>query len=455
MRNALAPIALVVCLLLVSAPAALLLADQHEDTAILEIIRERVDTHRKAVGMVVGVVDRQGSRIISHGTLSRDSDSKVNGDTVFEIASNTKLFTSLLLAEMAGRGELKLDDPISKILPEGVGLPGSPQRAITLLSLATHTSGLPRWPDNMQSPASYTVQDLYAFLAGYELGSEIGTQFQYSNVGVGLLGHILALSAGKSYEPLLIERITTPLQMSSTKISLTAGERERLATGYAAAGAPAPAIAIKTLEGGGALRSTANDLVIFLEANLGLRESKLAPYLEAMHTVRFPTNDPERGIGLAWFVLERPHTSISYHTGGSAGYRSFIGLDLGQCKGVVVLSNLDYAPDDIGFHILDSSLPLAKIGRKKIAVDAKLFDAYVGEYQLSPASVVTISKIEDTLVIQMTGTRQAPLAAESETEYFLEVVDLQVRFIRDQDGRVDILELTLNGRVQTAHRISD
>lgn len=448
---------LLVILVLLWVSAALLSADQDgsEDQAILKIIKERIDTHHQAVGIVVGVVDEHGARIISHGTLSKDSDRKIDGETLFEIASNTKLFTSALLAEMAGRGELKLDDPVAEILPEGAVMPGSAHQLITLLHLSTHTSGLPRWPDNMQSPSSYTVHDLYDFLARYELSADVGSQFQYSNVGAGLLGHLLALRAGQSYESLLIERITTPLLMNSTKISLTAGEKERLATGYTAAGEPAPAIAIKTLEGGGALYSTANDLVIFLEANLGFRETKLTPYLTAMHSSRYPTNDPDVEIGLAWFILEGPHSSISYHTGGSAGFRSFIGLDLGQRKGVVVLSNTNIAPDDIGFHILDSSLPLASIGRKKIDVDHRLFDAYVGQYQLSPTSTITISKVEDNLVIQMTGTRRAPLAAESETEYFLEVADIQVRFIRNQDGTVDSLELTRSGRVRAAYRISD
>ena len=176
------------------------------DPEIEAILRERIDIGKQSVGIVVGLVDEKGPRIIRYGKVSRDSDRTVDGDTVFEIGSATKVFTGLLLADAVERGEMKLDDPISKYLPSSVKVPTRNGRQITLLDLATHTSGLPRLPDNLapkdgNNPyADYTVEQMYAFLSGYTLPRDIGATYEYSNLGAGLLGHILALKAGTNYE---------------------------------------------------------------------------------------------------------------------------------------------------------------------------------------------------------------------------------------------------------------
>ena len=148
------------------------------------------------------------------------------GDTVFEIGSGTKVFTSLLLADMAHRGEVALDDTIGKYLPPDVKMPERNGRSITLVDLATHTSGLPRLPTNLSPKdpnnpyADYSVEQFYQFLSTYQLTRDIGSQYEYSNLGGGLLGHILALRAGMSYEALVESRICDPLGMNSTRITL-------------------------------------------------------------------------------------------------------------------------------------------------------------------------------------------------------------------------------------------
>src|SRR5208283_4407870 len=118
----------------------------------------------------------------------------LDGDTVFEIGSITKVFTALLLADMAQRGEVALTDPVSKYLPKGVKMPGRNGHAIMLQDLATHTSGLPRLPSNMKPKdfmnpyADYTPELLYQFLSSYELPRDPGSKWEYSNLGAGLLG---------------------------------------------------------------------------------------------------------------------------------------------------------------------------------------------------------------------------------------------------------------------------
>ncbi len=179
--------------------------------------------------------------------------SAVDGNTIFEIASVTKVFTSLLLADMVERGEVKLDDPISKFLPAAVKLPTRNGKEITLVELATHTSGLSRIPDNLnpkdwQNPyADYTVDNMYTFLSGYTLPRDIGSKYAYSNLGAGLLGHVLSLKAGSSYESLVIDRICKPLGMNDTTMILSDEMKSRFAVGHNKDGLPAEHWDIPTL----------------------------------------------------------------------------------------------------------------------------------------------------------------------------------------------------------------
>src|SRR5712671_795164 len=168
------------------------------DAEIRQILVERVDKYRQSVGIVVGVIGPSGRRIISYGNLASGDSRPLNGDTVFEIGSITKVFTSLLLADMVGRNEVALSDPVAKYLPATVRVPERRGEQITLEDLATHTSGLPRMPANVDSRdpanpfAEYSVDRLYDFLSNYRLPRDIGESFEYSNIGGALLGHALS-----------------------------------------------------------------------------------------------------------------------------------------------------------------------------------------------------------------------------------------------------------------------
>src|SRR4051812_24772898 len=167
------------------------------DAEIKNMLRDYIDTDKLGVGLVVGTADEHGTRVISHGKLDDGSDRDVDADTVFEIGSVTKVFTALLLQDMVERGEMKLDDPVEKYLPERVRMPRYEGKQITLLHLATHTSGLPGNPGNLSprtwrdpDQADYSVEQLYEFLSGYKLRRAPGMQAEYSNVGMELLGHV-------------------------------------------------------------------------------------------------------------------------------------------------------------------------------------------------------------------------------------------------------------------------
>ena len=205
---------------------------------IRRLLADFVDEDRQSVGVVAGVIGAEGRVVVGYGRLSTDDPTQPGGDTVFEIGSITKVFTSTLLADLVSREELGLDTTVQSLLGDQMRMPARNGAEITLGHLATHSSGLPRLPDNFdpEDPANpyadYTVEDLYAFLSSHELDRDIGDTVEYSNVGYGLLGHALALREGTDFETLIVERILEPLQMPDTAVELTPALRERLATGH-------------------------------------------------------------------------------------------------------------------------------------------------------------------------------------------------------------------------------
>ena len=267
------------------------------DDDIKALLRERIDVAKRGVGIVVGIVDGNGTRIISHGVAHVDRKVALDGDAIFEIGSITKTFTAVLLADMVARGEVKLDDPISKYLPKSVKSPMVDGREITLEQLSRHTSGLPRLPTNMAPKdlanpyADYTVEQLYAFLNNYKPTLPSGNRVAYSNLGVGLLGHLLSLRAGMSFEALVKARILTPLNMNSSGITITPAMQKHMTTGHHQR-LPVPYWDLPTLAGAGALRSSANDMLKYLATNMGLSAGVDATLHAAMQqTQRRPDND--------------------------------------------------------------------------------------------------------------------------------------------------------------------
>jgi len=425
------------------------------DSAIRQILIDRIDKDRQSVGIVVGIIDPAGRRVVTYGNLEKGDKRPLDGDTIFEIGSVTKVFTSLLLTDMVQRGEVALTDPVAKYLPAGVKMPERGGRQITLQDLATHTSGLPRLPSNLmpKDPANpyadYSVDQLYQFLSGYQLTRDIGSQYEYSNLGGGLLGHVLARRAGMDYEALVRTRICEPLGMKSTGVTLSTDVKARLAVGHNQALESVGNWDLPTLAGAGALRSTANDLLSFLAANLGYTKSPLAPAMAAMLTVRRPTNMPGVEMALGWHILTNDGHEIIWHNGGTGGFRTFIGYDPKNRTGVVALSNTSTTTgvDDIGRHLLDTKYPLAQPPKehKQVAVDPKLFDGYVGRYELTPNFIITVTREGNQLFGQATGQSKFELFPEGEKEYFLKVVDAQITFETDSQGKATGLVLHQGG----------
>jgi serine-type D-Ala-D-Ala carboxypeptidase/endopeptidase len=327
------------------------------------IVTERVASKRTQ-GIVIAVLERGRTPRMIAGGVAGIAGVPLDGNTVFEIGSITKTFTGALLAEMVSRGEVRFDDPVAKYLPKTVRVPSRNNKQITLLDLATQSSGLPRLPGNMAprdgaNPyADYSVAQLYEFLSAYTLPRDPGEKYEYSNLGVGLLGHVLALRAGKSYEELLKERILDPLSMNDTRITLTPSMKTRMAQGFDLQSTPTRTWDVSTLGGAGALKSTANDMLKFLAANLDSTSTPLGRVLARSREPRHDTDRPGNTIGLAWHIVDLLGTLATWHNGGTAGFRTFIGLDEARHRGVIVLTNSADNPDDIGFHLLEPKVEL-------------------------------------------------------------------------------------------------
>ncbi len=436
------------------------------DSEIRRMLVDRVDRYRQSVGIVVGVIEPQGRRIIAYGRLGSGDARPLDGDTVFEIGSITKVFTSLLLADMVQRGEVGLTDPVAKYLPAKVIMPEREGEQITLKDLATHTSALPRMPLNVDPAdpanpfADYSVSRLYEFLSTYQLPRNIGSRFEYSNTGGALLGHALAQRAGMEYGALVEARITEPLGMKSTRIQLTPEMTARLAAGHAYGLTPTPNWDLGALVGAGALRSTTNDLLKFLAASLGYNETPLARAMASMLKNRRDTGQGE--IGLGWFVEKRQGAEIVFHGGNTGGYRSFIGYDPNARVGVVVLSNTGTGAgiDDIGMHLLNARSPLLSSEalepareRKEVMVDPELLDRYVGRYQFPTLQKATVTRQSGHLLLQGEGEVRIEFYPESPRDFFAKIMDAQITFETDPQGRITELLFSRSGSVQHVRRI--
>ena len=322
-------------------------------------------------GISIGIIDENGTRYYGYGGAALNFDSIPNKDTVYEIGHITQTFTGVLLADMLERGLLQLSDPVQNLVSDSIRLQVRNEKPITLLSLATHRSGLPFFPfiqarEATQLADPYSLSEMQDFLSQYSPSQDVGEKTQYSFLGYGLLGYALASKSGLSYEELLRSRILAPLDMANSGITLSEAMLARLAprgkvptnimqvSSYEAE-VMAPAVALK---------SSAEDLLKYLAANMGLAETALNAAAEVSHLPRAefslllsPGFQPEK-IGLGWIVGGEEDRTLHVQIGATRGYSAFLGFSKSTKKGVVVLTNSNKVISDIGLHLLDSSIRL-------------------------------------------------------------------------------------------------
>jgi serine-type D-Ala-D-Ala carboxypeptidase/endopeptidase len=364
-----------------------------------------------------------------------------DADSRFEIGSITKTFTALLLAEAVVRGELKLDDAVEAVLPDGLKLRDSAREPLRWLDLATHRSGMPRLatniaPARLDDPyADYNWASLHLFLKGWQPTVARGSRYEYSNLGFGLLGHALALSQRTNHASLLTRRVLQPLGLER-HISF---DDMGLLPGHDAEGKPVPAWHFQsTTAGAGALRGSARGLLRYAEAALGRYEHPLREAFALCLQRHGAGPSPANPVGLAWLIATLNGRTEFNHDGATAGSRSSLWLDPERSREAVVLSNAQVPVDDLALHLVDESVPprdMSATRQASIILAAEQLKPLAGIYALNPQFKLTVRADGQRLYAQATGQGEFELFANAKAprRFFAKVTPLEVEF--DADGK--------------------
>jgi serine-type D-Ala-D-Ala carboxypeptidase/endopeptidase len=415
-----------------------------------------------AMGISVGVV-RKGERFAKgYGKLSESDPRSPNAETLFEIGSISKTFTGILLADAVEKGELKLNQPIQELLPDALELKLFDDKPISLQHLSTHVSGLPRMPTNFRPKqpdnpyADYTSDSLFAFLKKFKPTRPPEKKMEYSNIGVGLLGWLLAKRANTDYESLLKKTILEPLKMEDTAIVLTPELLSRLAPPHNPDGELTSVWDIHHLPGMGGIRSTVNDMLKYLDANLNPPDNLFGKAIDlAWQTHQEPIQKKDFAMGLGWHLASDGHTH--WHTGGTGGFRTALFIDRRSQTGVVVLSNKSH-PEIIGLaeSMIQRLFGMDVEPRKfdpVVKVPPEVMRKYLGRFRLGLFSVFTVTMVDEKLMVQLTGQETFRVYPQSETAWKYKVVDAVLTFEVGEDGKCHSLDLFQNGIHQKAKRI--
>ena len=399
----------------------------------------RINTLKKGVGLFLRFMEdptqhkqsssHQFERIfdIAVGETSVGSHVKPDADTIFEVGSITKTFVGVLFGEMIERGEIGLNDKVADLLPPHVILPDD-AKEMTLLHLATHTSGLPENP-----PAEavlegkfkqYSMQQFYDWLRSIKITEKPGTAYLYSNIGTGLLGQLLARKAGKSFESLLQERILDPLKMDSTFFLPPERLKKHMALGHHNNREEAldksheyyPDIMIPA----GALYSSAHDLQIWLESQIAPPNSTLGAGIQKAKKVYFK-DDKGHKLGLLWHYRQYGNKSTIGWGGHTAGFLTDHGFSEDGSFAYILLTNTDnYSLGDVLENLLDPQSRLTDFVKPKDAqaISPQILEKAAGIYFRNGLPFCEISKNGESLFMNY-NARLMELFLDKDNYYYL------------------------------------
>ena len=484
--------------------------EETEEDPVQRILRERVDEYGQTVGIVAGIIRGINRYPYAYGTLNRGTIRRVSPMTVFEIGPLSSLYTTAMLSLLVQRGDVNLTDRISAYLPETVAVPSTPAgRPILIEHLATHTSGLPRLPDNLVSPdpddplKGYSVELMYEFLARYANAQRDGGEssfdfddreggpgagdpegdkpaqddpegddpfeeadrYAYSDLGMGLLGHVLERAGGASYDGLIRELLGDPIKLANTASAPSQSMRTYMATGHDDARRPVPAWSDTTLVGGTGVKSNLLDMMTLVSASMGIiyalpedfTEDDSTRYhasFDSLIMARKPTGEEGVRTALGWKVRQDAQgRDVHWLAGRTNGFYAFAAFLEAWRKGVVVLSNSSASVEDIGFHLLSARNPLAPPPKKTVRMSEAAYEACAGTYAFSPEFTVDITYSGGKLYGQPPGQPKSELVLESSGDFYLEEEDARITFVPDETGNVDHFLFLQDGKTHRAVRV--
>lgn len=428
-----------------SSPAAALSQPELQAT-----VEQRLTGDRTGACFAVAVIDKTVTRAFACADPAQAR--RIGPDSAFEIGSVSKTMTSALLAEMIDQGQASLDDPLSAWLPEGTKVPSFQGQPILLRHVVTHTSGLASLPPGVPMPdptnpyTGMNAKMLLGALERSELTQAPGTRFEYSNFASMLLSYAVARRAGTDFESLLDTRLFTPLGMERAYINKPP-KGVRAAQGHTPNTKPTSAWTFKTdLAGVGGVRATLDDMVRYVQGQLGTAPEPLASALARGQVPVDPDSKP--AMAMNWMLAPLNGHTWHVHEGGTGGFSSFVAFDRKRQRGVIVLSDTALhslgSLGSLGLHLADSSVPLGK-PRKAVAASPELLDALVGNYQLQGAMKMRLSRKGDTLVIQAEGQPAFEMGHDDAGDFYPLAFDALLKPQRKGDGSYGFTWVQMGG----------
>lgn len=403
-------------------------------------------------GISVGVL-QNGQRTTVHLGVRDAAGQTADDQTLYEIGSISKVFTSLLLADAVVRGQVELRAPVAVAGATNLTLPRYEEQPIRWIHLATHRSGLPRLAENMamrdpNDPYSdYTSKEAIEFLKTYRLTRAPGSRHEYSNFGASLLGWCLAHQLDKSYDHLLRDRITAPLKMNDTTVTPRAEDTPRIAQGHSAVGVAAIRWNFNDLPGAGGIVSSTDDMLRFAAAQLDPPPGELGQAIELAWKQHSPATADAMAMGLGWMIARDGQTR--WHNGQTGGYHTMLMINRPLKTAVVVLSNTASDQVDRVAELLVQKAAGMDVQpptyQTEVAVSAETLDRLTGQYQLAPQVIITITRQEAQLMVQLTGQPALPVYAKSPSEWFYKAVDARLTFELPETGPATKVTLHQNG----------
>jgi CubicO group peptidase (beta-lactamase class C family) len=426
-----------------------------QDVARMEQVIQSYTANHQFMGSVLVA---KGTDVIlskGYGSANLEWDVPNSPATKFRLGSITKQFTAASILLLQERGKLNIQDPVKKYMADA---PAAWDK-ITIYNLLTHTSGIPSFtgfPEYAKrEPLAATPAEEVAWFRDKPLDFAPGEKWSYSNSGYVLLGYLIEKITGGAYEKFVRENIFIPLGMKDSGYDSNKTVMAHRAAGYSP-GKDGPANAsfvnMTVPFAAGALYSTTEDLLKWEQGLFGGKVVSAAS-LETM-TTPFK-NDYACGL----FVATRNGHKAIEHGGGIAGFNTQLTYFPDDKLTVVVLANLNgAAPGSIARDlsaVAHGEAVTLQTERKEIQVSPQTLAAYVGRYELHPGVVATVTIEDGRLMAQLTGQPKVGLFAESESKFFLKVVDAQIEFFKDSTGTVSHLVLHQGGQDQKAPRIGD
>ena len=423
--------------------------------ALQRVLDQRVAA-TPGTAIVVGIIE--GGRVSVLRSGSSGASRPLDAHTRFEIGSVTKTFTATILASMTLDHRVRLTDPVASDLPPGSIVPERNGKLITLLTLATQHSGLPRMPDNIKSVdgddpyADYPLAQMLTFLRGYTLPRDPGETFEYSNFGVGLLGDALAYHEHVTYATLLQRRVFAPLGMTESIVMTPHLVDPQLASGMTIDGDPAKAWTFDGIAPAGAIASTVGDMLKYVRCAMGT-----GPLAAVCRYAEEPRSTfPGHHIGLVWWTDDS--TGVIEHGGDTSGFHSAVAVSADRQIGVVVLASGGKPVADLARHLADPREQLEPAepahSSETIVLSTQKLDEYVGDYgDRDHPTLYHIRRVDDHLVAQLDGQGAARIFPDAPDHFRYHVVDASLAFMRDAAGNLNGITTTQGPEVDRLQRV--